>query len=552
MLRIFGRGYGSRVADAVQGGTLAARALTAEGVDTIFTLSGGHVMPIYEGCRHEGVRVIDVRHEQAAAHAAEAWGRVRRRCGVAVVTAGPGVTGVVTAIANAFVAQTPLLVVGGARPLVQAGQGALQELDQLSLLRPITKWAEMCTQPDRIPEFVATAFRHALAQPRGPVYLELPMDVLFAEAAADVQPSRTDARAFGDPRAVMKAADVLTKAERPAVVAGSAIWWDGAWRQLRAFAENGRLPVFLNGSGRGALPPDHDLFFQHSRGAALAAADAVCVIGTPLDFRLRFGRWNGEAKFVHIHADARELGRNRAPDAGIVGDAAAVLGILADGVKPNAQRDAWLAHLRAGEEAWWTEHRAEVESQAAPLHHYRLGKILDEVLDPQTVVIADGGDVVAAVSRVLRVHRPGHWLDPGPFGCLGVGPPYALGVKTAQPEKQVVVVAGDGAFGLNGFEFETLTRFGLAATFVIGNDAAWGEIRIPQVGIYGEDAEVATRLAPTRYEKLTEAFGGHGEHVERPEELAPALDRALSSGLPAIVNVMLDPNAMAGHPYRGM
>ncbi|HYZ79192.1 MAG TPA: thiamine pyrophosphate-binding protein [Gaiellaceae bacterium] len=543
------------MADRVQGGRLAARAIAAHGVDTVFTLSGGHVMPIYEGCRLEGVQVVDVRHEQAAAHAAEAWGRLRRACGVAVVTAGPGVTGTITAVANSFVAQTPLLVIGGARPLGQAERGALQDLDQLSLFRPVTKWAGVCTDTERIPELVATAFRHALALPRGPTYLELPMDVLFAEAPADAQvgPSRSAARAFGDPREVMKAAELLTNAERPAVVAGSGIWWDGAWKQLDAFAANGRLPVYLNGSGRGALPPEHELFFQHSRGAALAAADVVCVIGTPLDFRLGFGRFAADAKLVHIHADPAELGRNRAPDAGIVGDCAGVLGILADAVKtPRADRDEWLARLRDAEAAWWDEHRAQMESDAAPIHHYRLAAELDRVLDPGTVVVGDGGDVVAVVSRVLRVHRPGHWLDPGPFGCLGVGPPYALGVKTAAPAKQVVVVAGDGAFGLNGFEYDTLARFELPTVFVIGNDAAWGEIRIPQIGIYGAESEVATRLAPTPYHRLTDVFGGHAEHVERAAELAPALERALAADTPAIVNVMLDPDAMVGHPYRGM
>lgn len=542
------------MAGQVQGGRLVARALGAQGVDTIFTLCGGHVMPIYEGCRLEGVRVIDVRHEQAAAHAAEAWGRIKRTCGVAVVTAGPGVTGVLTAVANSASAQTPLVVIGGARPLVQAGQGALQELDQLALFQPVTKWSAVCAQTERIPEYVATAFRYALAQPRGPVYLEAPMDVLFAEASADVGPgpARSTARTFGDPRELMKAADLLTKAERPAVVAGSGIWWDGAWKQLRAFAENGRLPIYLNGSGRGAIPPDHELFFQHSRSFALQNADVVCVVGTPLDFRLKFGRFPPETKLVHIHADPTELGRNRAPDAGIAGDCAAVLGILADGVRPHDSRDQWLARLREGETEWWDEHRAQIDSDASPIHHYRLGAELDRVLDPDTIVIGDGGDVVAAVSRVLRIHRPGHWLDPGPFGCLGVGPPYALGVKCARPEKQVVVVAGDGAFGLNGFELETLTRFGLPAVFVIGNDAAWGEIRIPQVGLYGADAEIATRLAPTPYHTLTKVFGGHGEHVGRPEELAPALERALGSGQPAVVNVALDPDGMAGHAYRGM
>ena len=539
----------------MQGGRLVAQSLAAEGVDAIFTLCGGHVLPVYEGCRLEGLRVIDVRHEQAAAHAAEAWGRVRRGCGVAVVTAGPGVTGTLTAVANSRVAQTPLVVIGGARPLAQAEQGALQELDQLSLFKPVTKWAAVCTATARIPEYVAAAFRHALSQPRGPVYLELPMDVLFEEAVPDTPPgsSRSEARAFGDPKEVMRAAELLSGAERPAVVAGSGIWWDGAWKQLRRFAESGRLPVFLQGSGRGALPPRHELLFQHARGVALAEADVVCVIGTGLDFRLRFGRLPAETKLVHVHADPTELGRNRTPDASLVADCAAALGILGDAVKgPRDGREAWLSRLRAAEAAWWDEHRAELESDAAPIHHYRLGAELERVLGPDTVVIGDGGDVVAAVSRVLRVHRPGHWLDPGPFGCLGVGPPYALGVKTANADAQVVVVAGDGSFGLNGFELETLTRLGLPAVFVIGNDAAWGEIRIPQVGLYGDEAQVATRLASTRYDLLTHAFGGHAEHVERPGEIAPALERALESWQPAVVNVALDPDAMKGHPYRGM
>src|ERR671933_1181548 len=353
------------MAERLQGGRLAARAIAAHGVDTIFTLSGGHVMPIYEGCRLADVHVVDVRHEQAAAHAAESWGRMRRACGVAVVTAGPGVTGTVTAVANSFVAQTPLVLIGGARPLAQAEQSALQELDQLSLLTPITKWRALCTDAERIPELVAAAFRNALAQPRGPVYLELPMDVLFAEApAAEVAPSRSGARAFGDPRELMKAAELLGAAERPAVVAGSGIWWDGAWKQLAAFAENGRLPVFLSGSARGALPPDHELYFQHSRGAALGSADVVCVLGAPLDFRLGFGRFTADAKLVHVHADPAE----------IVGDCGAVLGILADAVKRGGagERETWLARLREAETAWWEAHRDQIESDAVPIHHYRL------------------------------------------------------------------------------------------------------------------------------------------------------------------------------------
>ncbi len=539
--------------EALQGGRLVARAVAAADVDVVFTLSGGHVMPIYEGCRHENVRVVDLRHEQSAAHAAEAWGRVRRTCGVALVTAGPGVTGTVTAVANCLAAQTPLVVLGGARPLAQAEWGALQELDQLSLMKPITKWAAVCPSTSRIPEYVGIAFRQALAQPRGPVYLELPADVLFAEGEADA-PLRAPwapSRAFGDPAELDRAAGLLSSAERPAVVAGGGVWWDAAEEQLARLVERGRFPTFLNGSGRGSLPPEHDLFFQHSRGTALDEADVVCVVGTPLDFRLRYGRF-GAGRLVHVHGDPRELGRNRVPDAAIVGDCAAVLGALADLVQaPRDGRDGWLERLRGAESAWWEARRAEIESDAAPIHHYRLAAELDRVLDADTVVIGDGGDVVAAVSRVLRIRRPGHWLDPGPFGCLGVGPGYAVGVGAAGFGTQVVCVMGDGAFGLNGMDFDTLVRFGIPAVLVVGNDAAWGEIRVPQVGMYGLDAEVATRLAPSRYDRLCEVFGGHAEHVERAGELAPALGRALASGEPAIVNVMLDPDAMAGHAYRG-
>jgi acetolactate synthase-1/2/3 large subunit len=538
--------------ERVQGGRLAARAIAAAGVDCVFTLSGGHVMPIYEGCRHEGVRVVDVRHEQSAAHAAEAWGRVRRATGVALVTAGPGVTGTVTAVANCFAAQTPMVVLGGARPLAQAEWGALQEFDQLSLMKSITKWAAVCPEVDRIPEYVAIAFRQALAPPRGPVYLELPADILFADGDAEPVAIPIEApRAFPDPRELDKAADLLSAAERPAVVAGSGVWWDGAAAELARFAEAGRVPVYLNGSGRGSLPPGHELFFQHSRSMALDEADVVCVVGTPLDFRLRYGRF-GNGKLIHVHGDARELGRNRVADASIVGDCAAVLGALADGVeRPADARAEWLETLRTAEAAWWDAHRAEIESDASPIHHYRLGAELDRVLDEDTVVIGDGGDVVAAVSRVLRVHRPGHWLDPGPFGCLGVGPGYALGVGTAGFGGRIVCVMGDGALGLNGLDFDTLVRFDVPAVLVVGNDGAWGEIRVPQVGMYGPDGEVATRLAPSRYERLCDVFGGHAEHVERAEELAPALERALASGEPAIVNVMLDPDGMAGHAYRG-
>jgi acetolactate synthase I/II/III large subunit len=541
------------MAGSFQGGRLVAQAIAAEGVDAIFTLSGGHVMPIYEGCRLEGVRMLDVRHEQSAAHAAEAYGRVRRSAGVAVVTAGPGVTGTVTALANAYAAQVPLVVIGGARPLVQSEKGALQEFDQLSLMKPITKWAAVCAHAARIPEYVAIAFRQALAAPRGPVYLELPMDILFEDATPDEPPAsaRTAALAGADARAVAEATDVLGLAERPVIVAGQGIWWDDASAALDEVATKLQAPVFLNGSGRGSLPASHPLLFQHARSKALAAADVVLVVGATLDFRLRYGQF-GDGKLIHAHADARELGRNRVPDVALTGDTRLVLEALAASLRESQPRPEWIDLVRTAESSWWESTEAERTSDAAPLHHYRFAAELDRMLPDDAVVIGDGGDVVAAVSRVLRVRRPGHWLDPGPFGCLGVGPGYALGVAAAGFGGPLVVVMGDGAFGLNGFDVDSLVRHNLPAVFVIGNDGAWGEIRVPQVGIYGAEGEIATRLASNRYDLFTAVVGGHAEHVERPDELGPALERALAAGVPAIVNVMLDPDGMAGHAYRGL
>jgi acetolactate synthase-1/2/3 large subunit len=539
------------MSERFQGGRLAARAIAAEGVDAVFTLPGAHVMPVYEGCRLEGIRVVDVRHEQSAGHAAEAWGRARRSCGVAVATAGPGVTGAVTAVANALAAQAPLLVIGGARPLAQAERGALQELDQLSLLKPVTKWAAVCPTPERIPEYVATAFRHALAVPRGPVYLELPMDVLFAEAVADhgPAPARAQARAGGETAALERAGVLLSEAERPALVAGAAVWWDDAAEALDSLARHGEIPVFLGGAARGSLPPGHPFLFQHARAQALAEADVVCVVGAPLDFRLDYGAFAAPA-LVHVHDDPRELGRNRVPDVAIAGDSRLVLETLWPLVRPQSDRAGWLAALRASEEAWWEERRPALESDAAPLDHYRLGAELDRVLDPGTVVIGDGGDVVAAVSQVLRVHRPGHWLDPGPFGCLGVGPGYALGTAATGHGDAIVLVAGDGAFGITGLDYDTLVRSDVPAVVVVGNDAGWGEVRSSQTDIYGGDARVATGLARSRYDWLCEIFGGHAEHVERPADLRGALERALEAGSPAIVNVELDSEAMTGRAPR--
>jgi acetolactate synthase-1/2/3 large subunit len=548
--------------DAIDGGTLAARTLRALGVDAIFTLCGGHIMPLYCACPLEGVRVVDVRHEQAAVHAAEAWGRVRRSAGVAVVTAGPGVTGAVTGVASAFKAGSPLVVIGGARPLAQDGQGALQELAQPDLFASITKWRAVCRDTARIGEYVAAAYRQATSHPRGPVYLELPMDVLFGtvppgEVEQQGAGAPAKARAFGDPREVERAAALLDRCERPVVIAGSGVYWDAGEAPLRELVERADLPLFVNGMARGLLPADHRLAFAHARRRALAEADLAVVIGTPLDFRLGFGRppaWRRDTQLVHVMADPAEIGRNRTPEVGIAGDTAAIAVALGEAVAPthDASRLAWIGRLRAAEDEAKAPFAAQAASDAAPIDHYRLAADLDRALPAGAYVVGDGGDVVAAASRVVRVAAAGRWLDPGPLGCLGIGIPFALGVLTADPGATVCVVQGDGAFGLNGFEFETMTRLGLPVVVVVGNDAAWGEIRNPQRTLYPDRGDLATLLAPSRYDRLVEAFGGRGEHVERPEHLLPALERAFASRAPALVNVALDRDAMAGHAYRGM
>jgi acetolactate synthase-1/2/3 large subunit len=540
------------------GGQLVARMLKKEGIGTAFTLSGLHVAPIYAGCVDEGIRLVDTRHEQAAAHAADAWARLTRGAGVCIVTAGPGVTGTVTAVANAWAASVPLVVLGGAAPTFNQGRGSLQELPQTQLFAGITKWSDRVPSPDLLPSFLARAFRVARAGRPGPVFLELPWDVLSNgadEALADQATHyRTDARLPGDPAKLAAALALLARAERPVVVAGSSVWWDGAVEALDAFARRAGVPVYLNGMGRGALPPGHPFAFQLSRKEALAQADVVLVVGTPLDFRLGYGTeptFAAGAKVVQVDVDAAEIGRNRPVDVGVVGDARSVLAALEAGASRAAPRD-WLASLRAAEARRAEKQRVYEESDQRPIHHFRLAKAIDEVGFPRgATYVADGGNVVAVAAKVLRVSRPGAWLDPGPLGCLGVGAPFALAAKLLEPSRPVCVVQGDGAFGLNGMDFETAVRFRLPMVVVVGNDAAWGQIRVPQRGLFGEDHAPATTLAATRYDRVVEALGGRGEHVDDPADLVPALERAFDSGTVYCVDVAIDPEAAAASGAAG-
>jgi acetolactate synthase-1/2/3 large subunit len=533
------------------GGELVARVLAREGVGAIFTLCGGHILPIYDACLRHGIRIIDVRHEQAAAHAADAWARLTRGLGVAVVVPGPGVTDAVTGVANAHAARSPLLLIGGGSPLGLKGRGALQEMDQVSLLAPITKGAWAVPEPRLIPEYLARAIDVALSGRPGPVFVEIAVDLLMStvdEDDARVPPPGPRERPAPDAESIDRVATLLAGSVRPAVVAGSGVYWDGAWEALARLAERAGLPVFTNGMGRGCLPHDHPMAFQLARGLALRDADVVLVLGTPLDFRLGYGQapvFGEGAQVVVVDADGADFGRNRTLAAGIAADVRRTLEALHASVPAGrpSRTDEWRRRLRDKEDAERMKQAALAVSDSSPISHYRLAAELAAVMGERACLVADGGDVVTCASKIVPLSRPAQWLDPGPLGVLGVGPPFAVAAKALHPEWDVLLLSGDGAFGLNGMELETAVRFGLPLVCVVGNDGGWGMIRSVQQTFYGRERTVATSLPFSRYDRLVEAMGGEGETIEEPRRLRPALERALASGRVTCLNVILDPDA---------
>ena len=544
------------------GGRLAAKALKAAGVECVFTLSGGHVMGIYDGCLDEGIRVIDVRHEQAATHAADAWARLNPgKVGVAILTAGPGVTDGVTGVANAWRANSPILVFGGQGPFNNLRRGSLQEMDHVAVMKPITKWADACYETTRIGEYIELAVRTALSGVPGPAFLEIPMDVLHGPVDLDTVhvPRFRDYRVANAaaPGEIGEALAVLAGAERPMVMAGTALKWSEGADALRRFVEALQIPCFTNGMGRGQLPMDHPQFFNRSRKHALSRADVVVLAGTPLDFRMKFGgSIPADAKIVQLDLDETLIGQNRPSDVGLVGNLGANLDAVLAALEAAGKAldfSAWSAELRTLETEAEEQLAGQLTSTEVPIDPLRLcAEIADFVAtDDSMIVIGDGGDIVAQASKVLRVPPRGAWMDPGPLGTLGVGMPFALAAQLAHPDQRVLIVYGDGSFGLNGFEFDTAVRFGLPIVGVVGNDAAWGQMMRPQAMLYGADRLVATELAYTRYDQVVEALGGHGEHVTEPDEIRSALERAFASGLPALVNVEMrqDADGVKGSTY---
>ncbi|HEY7069292.1 MAG TPA: acetolactate synthase [Acidimicrobiales bacterium] len=532
------RDPGATVSD--HGGELALAALRPFGVDTMFTLSGGHVFPFYDAAvkRDPPVRLVDVRHESTATFAAEGHARLTRGPGLAVLTAGPGVTNGMSAVTQAHFNASPLVVLGGRAPQARWGSGSLQELDHVPLLASVTKLARTVTATDDIPAAVHEAAVTALTPHRGPVFLDFPLDVVFRHGSAEVPEAVVPAAAEPDPDVVARVAGMLAAAERPMLIAGSDVWWGGAEGALVAALEHLRVPAFTNGQGRGCLPADHSLALSRTRALLKSEADLVVVVGTPLDFRLSFGTF-GDATVVHV-VDSAEAAAGHVDVLTLAGDLGRSLAGLAAYAGPRTDHEHWISRLRAEEAAAAEADRERLDAAATPILPARIYGELARQLDRDAVVVCDGGDFVSYAGRYVSVYEPGCWLDSGPYGCLGTGMGYAIAARVAHPDRQVVALLGDGAAGFSLMDADTLVRHQLPVVMVVGNNGIWGLEKHPMQALYGYD--VAADLQPgCRYDQVVAALGGAGETVTEPGDIGPALARGFASGVPYLVNVLTDP-----------
>ena len=545
------------MAEAEHGGILAARALKGAGITTIFALPGGHNLPLFEGARREGLRLVDTRHEENAVMMAEGWALATGGVGVASVTAGPGLTNALPGMAEAHKAGVPVVVIGGRTGLRQRGREAVQDIDQLELVAPVTKWRDQCLAPERIPAYVRAAVHHARSGAPGVTYLEIPQDVFGASAEEAVKPwpqGFPDARPAADPASVERAAEVLAAAERPVALAGSGAFFSGSVDALRGFAERTGIPVITTSAARGLLDDDHDrcLGGLVHGGIALASSDAVLVLGSRFNANLLWGGaplFPFEGRIVQVDVRPAHLGGERLPDVGLAGDCGVVLGQLVEAWPAGSERlDDWARKAKDGARASWEQWSAETERPAKGVHPGWLARetmAFAESLGPGTTV-SDGGDSVLWGIAFARAHRPGTQLYIGSaFGTLGIGLPFAVAAKAARPDEPVVLFTGDGAFGLSAMELDTAARHGLPVVVVVVNNGGWGDVRHEQRAFYGEEADTGAILSGMRYDRLAEAVGGHGERVEAPEDVRPALERAADSGAVAVVDVVTDPDVMS-------
>jgi thiamine pyrophosphate-dependent acetolactate synthase large subunit-like protein len=543
----------------IDGGEMLVRALRQEGVGELFTLHGGHLDAIYAACARHEIRVLDTRHEQAAAHMADGWARTTGRPGVAMVTAGPGVTDAVTGVANAYMDSIPMLLIGGRSPLADDDRLPLQAVDQMGLMRPITKWARSITHTERIPEFVAAAFRHAISGRPGPVFLELPIDVLFRRVEEDEvefpQKTRPEGRPAPSREALKTALAWLKEAKRPAILAGGGVWFAQAAEELVRFAELTHTPVMANSKARGSISEEHDLCFGgfgaihpavHAKAGG--SADLVILLGT------RIGLFTGgrnsvipaDARVIQVDIEPEEIGRNRDIELGVVADTREFLRDAieaAKGAKFDEHKE-WIERLSAIRTA--SHHRFDdaIARHDGPIHPARMVHDIVQALDKDAIVVADGGETSAWMGGAWTARRPGSFLSHGYLGCLGVGLPFAMAAKAAHPDRQVFCIIGDGSAGLNFAEFHSASKNNLPITVVINNDKQWGMSKHGQELMWGKGHHVATELGMVHYERAAEGLGARGELVERPEDIAPAMKRALGCGRAACVNIVTDPDVI--------
>ena len=547
----------------VTGGQLAAHALAEQQVEYIFTLSGGHITPIYQYLEETGVQLFDTRHEQAAVFMAEAWGKMTRRPGVAMVTAGPGFTNALTGIASAFFSNTPLVLIAGCVGLDHKEKLDLQDMFQEPVISPMVKKTLVCQKTERIPEFVDLAFRLASSGRPGPVYLEMPVDVLnnaVEEAAVKKIQTKCESKPV-DRRGAVRALEMLRNREKPVVIAGTGAWQAGAEKELTEFVEKAGIPVFTSLSGRGTVPDTHPLCFEGALairpGGAFAAyleTDLILVLGTRISLYYMFGEiFNPAAKMIQVDIQPEEIGRNRTIDLPVVSDLKAFLAecnalIDADSLKSELQgRFApWISSLKEADAAGKAPSAADWQSDNTPIHPLRLAREIDSFMDREDdIVVADGGDTTTWMGMTRTINKPGRYLDYGIFGSLAVGLPYANAAKLKNPDKRVLLITGDGSIGFNFMEFENAIRKNLAIVVVISNDLGWGMIRHSQEIRIGHAIEAGTLIGRVDYHKMVEALGGKGFLVEKPADIRPAIEAAFASGKTCCINVMTDPTTVS-------
>ncbi len=552
----------NRSDEVISGGHLVAKALKNEGVDTIFTLCGGHIIDIYDGCIDEGIRIIDVRHEQTAAHAADGYARQTGKLGCVVTTAGPGCTNAMTGIATAFRSESPVLHIGGQSSLTQHKMGSLQDLPHVEMMTPITKFAAGVMSTERVADMISMAARECFSGAYGPSYLEIPRDVLDKEIpveTATVPKSghyRASVKSIGDPDDIKKLGEILVNSKSPAMLVGSQVFMSRGHQAAIDLARSLNIALYMNGASRGILPPGDPHYFNRTRSSAFKKADVIVIVGTPFDFRMGYGkRISNDATLIHIDQDYRTVGKNRDITLGLAGDPGAILEAVHKEVASNKKngsekRKSWLDELRSEEIERTEKLMPMFKSEESPIHPYRLAWEINEFLTEDTIYIGDGGDIVTISAQAVQPRSPGNWMDPGALGSLGVGTGFAMAAGLANPDKEVVCLYGDGSFGMTVFDMETANRFGAPYIAIVGNNSHMNQIRYGQITKYGEKrGNIGNKLGDVPFSGFAEMLGGYGAEIREPQEIQPALQKAResvkSTGKSAVINVWVNPDEYA-------